>query len=140
VRSLYKVDLFDGRGGKEDCAAIADAQQRFARSAKCEGRDVNRRGTCINAAFTSDADRADKARSAQSGELEVFQQENRDGFERAVRAFHVVYARSVTNVQSSTCKRKFAIPKNFILNAELLIGQKCDLVNRTIADIGTWDY
>lgn len=34
-------------------------------------------GIYINAAFTSDVDRADKARSAQSGELEVFQQEDR---------------------------------------------------------------
>lgn len=34
-------------------------------------------GIYINAAFTSDADRADKARPAQSGEPEVFQQEDR---------------------------------------------------------------
>jgi len=37
-------------------------------------------GVCINAAFISDSDRADKAYSTQSSELEVFQQENRDGF------------------------------------------------------------
>lgn len=37
-------------------------------------------GICIN---TSDADLADKARSVQSGEFEVFQQEDHDGFERA---------------------------------------------------------
>lgn len=37
-------------------------------------------GICINA---SDADLADKARSVQSGEFEVFQQEDHDGFERA---------------------------------------------------------
>lgn len=34
-------------------------------------------GIYINAAFISDADRADKARPAQSGEPEVFQQEDR---------------------------------------------------------------
>lgn len=38
------------------------------------------RGICINA---SDADPADKARSVQSGEFEVFQQEDHDGFECA---------------------------------------------------------
>lgn len=37
-------------------------------------------GICINA---SDVDPADKARSVQSGEFEVFQQEDRDGFQRA---------------------------------------------------------
>lgn len=37
-------------------------------------------GICINAL---DADPADKARSVQSGEFEVFQQKDYDGFERA---------------------------------------------------------
>lgn len=36
-------------------------------------------GICINAL---DADPADKARSAQSGEFEVFRQEDLDGFKR----------------------------------------------------------
>jgi len=59
--------------------------RRYARSAIACSPKVSEGGVytgdiCINA---SDADPADKALSVQSGEFEVFQQEDHDGFERA---------------------------------------------------------
>lgn len=69
-------EIVDARGLRDGCSSPPlPPALLLVKDAVCTaGKGVY---IYINAAFTSDADRADKARPTQSGELEVFQQEDR---------------------------------------------------------------